>query len=67
MSTDKVSGKDETPKVILNSAELLAGTYKVTAEDGVFTRAGFSKKGEEIELDGDTARALMNEGSIKRA
>lgn len=67
MSTDKVRGSDSTPRTAVNAADLLAGTYKVTAEDGVFTDAGFAKKGEKVELTGDAARALMNEGSIERA
>lgn len=71
MGSEKVQGRDDPPVAAVNAVDLLAGEYKVTADGGVSVsadgKAYFAKKGETIDLNGDAARALMNEGSIKRA
>jgi hypothetical protein len=70
MPAEKVRGEDSPPVASVNVADMLAGKFKVVA-DGVSVSMGDkhidAKKGDEIELDGDAARALLNEGSIKRA
>lgn len=69
MPSEKVKGEDEAPQVAVNVTDMLAGTYKVTAEKGVRVGGvqGTIKKGDTVELNGDAARALMNEGSVERA
>jgi hypothetical protein len=69
MTSDRVKGEDGGATAQVNVADMLAGTYRVTAEKGVSVSGfkGTIKKGDEVELNGDAARALMNEGSVERA
>jgi hypothetical protein len=69
MTSDKVKGEDDPPKAEVNVTDLLAGKYKVTAPKGIRVSGheGTLKKGDEVDLNGDAARALMNEGSVERA
>ena len=69
MTSDNVKGEDGGATASVNVADLFAGKYRVTAEKGVRVggHEGTIKKGDTVELNGDAARALMNEGSVERA
>ncbi len=67
MAAERVRGSDQTPVTSVNAAGAMAGTYEVTAKDGISIDAGVFDKGDKVELDGNAARALLNDGSIKEA
>lgn len=69
MASEKVRGEDSPPVATVNVTEMLAGKYKVTAKAGIRVggHKGTIEKGETVELNGDAARALLNEGSVERA
>lgn len=71
MTSDRVKGEDDPPVAAVNVTEAFAGKYKVTAKDGVSISFEGEKldaaHGKTVELPGDVARALLNEGSIERA
>lgn len=70
MTSDTVKTRDEAPRASVNAEAAFAGTYRVTADKGI-TVSGHDgktyKKGDKVELNGDAARALLNDGSIERA
>lgn len=68
MAQEKVKGEDSPPRAAINVTDL-AGSYTVTAKHGIRVdgQEGTVEKGETVELDGDAARALLNEGSVERA
>lgn len=67
MATERVRGEDEKPVPQIN-ADALAGRYRVTAKDGIHLDGveGVINKNEEVDLNSNAARALLNDGSIER-
>ncbi len=67
MAAERVRGSDQTPVTSVNAAGAMEGEYEVTASDGISIDAGIFDKGDKVHLDGNAARALLNDGSIKEA
>ncbi len=65
MAEENIPTTDSPPRAVINMATA-KGNYIVTASF-IVTDDGRFDKGEKVELAGDVATALANEGSIKPA